>query len=232
MVQTRENLIQSDLYRKEIFGSYNLKVRTRSSSCRQSLIHWLKSCHQDLSSASWAGTASPHTVQAGSGAPLAALTVVRRRLSSLKLQQSSHIGEVHTGVRTHSWTRCCASQWDTMIGWQHTASVPAEGQREGDSGPSKSWYWHKRKGAIKSPGNSSIITILFFPFLFFLFFSSKQSLYYRKANDSRDSWEGEEESPSLLSYRGFYPLKMGVPTWGPERCGFLPLALPRSVLVQ
>lgn len=74
MVQTRENLIQSDLYRKEIFGSYNLKVRTRSSSCRQSLIHWLKSCYQDLSSASWGVTVSPHTVQAGSGAPLAALT--------------------------------------------------------------------------------------------------------------------------------------------------------------
>ena len=55
--------------------------------------------------------------------------------------------------------------------------------------------------------------------------ASKQSLYYRKAKSSQNSWEGEEESPSLLSYRGFYPLKMGVPTWGPERCGFLPLAL-------
>ena len=36
-----------------------------------------------------------------------------------------------------------------------------------------------------------------------------------------------EKSPrSLLSCRAFYLLKVGrVPTWGPERCGFLPLAL-------
>ena len=40
--------------------------------------------------------------------------------------------------------------------------------------------------------------------------ASKQSLYYRKANSSQDSWEREEEPPlSLLSDRGFYPLKMG-----------------------
>ena len=59
-----------------------------------------------------------------------------------------------------------------------------------------------------------------------IFFSSKQSLYYKKANSSQDCWEGGEDPRSLLSYRGFYPLKMGVvPTWSPERCGFLPLAL-------
>ena len=46
-----------------------------------------------------------------------------------------------------------------------------------------------------------------------------------------DTGRGEEASPSLLSYRGFYPLKMGVPTWGPEEYGFLPLALP-SYLYQ
>ena len=28
-------------------------------------------------------------------------------------------------------------------------------------------------------------------------------------NSSQDSWEGEEESPSLLSYRGFLSLKDG-----------------------
>ena len=39
-------------------------------------------------------------------------------------------------------------------------------------------------------------------------------------------WGGEEPSPHcLLSFRGFYLLKMGEPMWGPERCGFLPLAL-------
>ena len=33
---------------------------------------------------------------------------------------------------------------------------------------------------------------------------------------------GRRDPCSLLSYRGFYPLKMeGVPMWGPERCGFL-----------
>ena len=39
--------------------------------------------------------------------------------------------------------------------------------------------------------------------------ASKQGLYYRRANSSQDSWEGEEESPSLLSHKDFYPLKMG-----------------------
>ena len=53
----------------------------------------------------------------------------------------------------------------------------------------------------------------------------KQSLYYRKANSSQDCWEQGEEPPSLLSYRGFYPLKGGMPTWGPERCDFFPLVL-------
>ena len=42
----------------------------------------------------------------------------------------------------------------------------------------------------------------------------------------RPAGRGEKSTHSLLSYRGFYPLKMGgVPTWGPERCVFLPLAL-------
>ena len=57
--------------------------------------------------------------------------------------------------------------------------------------------------------------------------ASKQNFYYRKANSFQDRWERGEEPPSPLSYSGDYPLKMrGVPMWGPERCGFLPLALP------
>ena len=52
---------------------------------------------------------------------------------------------------------------------------------------------------------------IFFP-------GSKQSLYYRQANSSKDCWERGEEPPSILSYRDFYPLKMGgVPMWAPER---------------
>ena len=55
--------------------------------------------------------------------------------------------------------------------------------------------------------------------------TSKQRLYYRKVNSSQDSWEAEEESPLLLSYRGFYPLKTGVggTNMGSRNCGFLPL---------
>ena len=65
--------------------------------------------------------------------------------------------------------------------------------------------------------------------------ASKQSLYYRKAKSSQNSWEGEEESPSLLSYRGFYPLKMGVTNVGSRKMWFSPIGLaqlPISVLVQ
>ena len=48
----------------------------------------------------------------------------------------------------------------------------------------------------------------------------------------RAAGRGEESLPPLLSYGGFYPLKMGgIPTWGPERCGLLPLGLP-SYLYQ
>ena len=44
--------------------------------------------------------------------------------------------------------------------------------------------------------------------------------------------KGEKSPLSLLSYRGFYSLNVGrVPMWGPERCGFLPAALP-SYLYQ
>ena len=63
--------------------------------------------------------------------------------------------------------------------------------------------------------------------------ASKQSLYCRKANSSQDSWEGEEESQLLLSYRGFYTLKMGVTNVGSRKMWvFFLLALPSSVLVQ
>ena len=57
--------------------------------------------------------------------------------------------------------------------------------------------------------------------------ASKQSLYYRKANSSQDSQEGEKESLSLLSHRGFYPLKMEVTNMGSRKMRFFsPLALP------
>lgn len=64
---------------------------------------------------------------------------------------------------------------------------------------------------------------------------SKQSLYYRKANSSQNSWEGEEEPPSLLSYKGFYPLKMGVTNVRSRKMWFSPIGLaqlPISVIVQ
>ena len=41
----------------------------------------------------------------------------------------------------------------------------------------------------------------------------------------RTAGRGEKRPLSLPSYRGFYSLKMGVPTWGPEKCAFFPLAL-------
>ena len=56
--------------------------------------------------------------------------------------------------------------------------------------------------------------------------ASKQSLYYRKANSSQDSQERGEEPLSLLSYRGFYPLKMGVQHGVQKIVFFPPLALP------
>ena len=59
--------------------------------------------------------------------------------------------------------------------------------------------------------------------------ASKQSLYYRKANSSQDSQEGENESLSLLSHRGFYPLKMGVTNMGSRKMCFFshwPCPLP------
>ena len=46
--------------------------------------------------------------------------------------------------------------------------------------------------------------------------ASKQSLYSREANSSQDSWGGgRKASLSLLSFRGFYSLKMG----GGYECG-------------
>ena len=66
--------------------------------------------------------------------------------------------------------------------------------------------------------------------------ASKQNLYYKKTNSSQDSWEGGEEPPSLLSYRGFYPLKMGVTNVGYRKMWVFFLIgfaqLPISVLVQ
>ena len=61
----------------------------------------------------------------------------------------------------------------------------------------------------------------------FFFFESKQSLYQRKANSSQGCWEGGEEPPPPIVLNRVLSLKGGgqVPTWGPERCGFLPLAL-------
>ena len=66
--------------------------------------------------------------------------------------------------------------------------------------------------------SANVLTIGTYPkrcVLFCLFVFPKQSLYYRKANSSQESWEGGEEPPALLSYRGFYPLKMG---GYPKRC--------------
>ena len=65
--------------------------------------------------------------------------------------------------------------------------------------------------------------------------ASKQSLYYRKANSFQDSCEGGEESPSLLSYISFYPLKMEGTNVGSRKMWFSPIGLvqlPISVLVQ
>ena len=75
----------------------------------------------------------------------------------------------------------------------------------------------------------------YFLMFLFLFFASKQSRYYRKANSSQDSWEGGEEPPSLLSYRGFYPLKMGVTNMGSRKMWSSPIGLAQlliSVFVQ
>ena len=62
--------------------------------------------------------------------------------------------------------------------------------------------------------------------------AGKQVFFTGKQIAPRTAGRGRRAPLSLLSYRGFYPLKRGmVPTWGPERCGFLPLALP-SYLYQ
>ena len=49
----------------------------------------------------------------------------------------------------------------------------------------------------------------------------------------RAAGRGKKSPLSLLSFRGFYSLKMGgaLPMWGLERCDFLPLAL-RNYLYQ
>ena len=65
--------------------------------------------------------------------------------------------------------------------------------------------------------------------------ASKQSLYYRKANNSQDCWEGGEEPPSLLSYRDFYLLKDGGTNVGSRSLWFSPIGLAQlsiSLLVQ
>ena len=72
----------------------------------------------------------------------------------------------------------------------------------------------------------------------FLFMQSKNELHKHTGSKQAKSLlqeskqHPEMKSPPPLSYRDFYPLKMGgVPMWGPERCGFLLLALP-SYLYQ
>ena len=58
--------------------------------------------------------------------------------------------------------------------------------------------------------------------------ASKQSLFKREANSFQDRLGAGRRAPpfSIVLY-GFLFLKDGgwVQTWGPERCGFLPLAL-------
>ena len=64
--------------------------------------------------------------------------------------------------------------------------------------------------------------------------ASKQSLYYGKGNNSQSCWERGRRAP-LLSYRGFYPLKMGSTNVESRRMWFSPTGLaqlPVSVLVQ
>lgn len=61
------------------------------------------------------------------------------------------------------------------------------------------------------------------------------SLYYRKANSSQGCWEMGEGQPPSLSYRGFYPLKMGGTNVGSRKIWFSPIGLaqlPISVLIQ
>ena len=63
--------------------------------------------------------------------------------------------------------------------------------------------------------------------------ASKQSLYYKKANSSQDCWEGGEEPPFLLSYRGFYPLKMGGGTnMGSRKSWFSPIGLTQLTYIS
>ena len=64
--------------------------------------------------------------------------------------------------------------------------------------------------------------------------ASKQCLDNRKAKSSQDQ-EGEEESPSVLFYRGFYPLKMRGTNVGVQKDVVFPTGLaqlPTAVLVQ
>ena len=66
--------------------------------------------------------------------------------------------------------------------------------------------------------------------------ASKLSLYYRKANSSQDSWEGEEEPPLSIVLKGGLSLKDGRGTTVRSRkMWFSPIGLaqlPISVLVQ
>ena len=65
--------------------------------------------------------------------------------------------------------------------------------------------------------------------------ASQPSLYYRKANNSQDSWEGEGVPPSYCPIGVFYPLKIGVTNMGSRKMQFSLIGLaqlPISVLVQ
>ena len=74
------------------------------------------------------------------------------------------------------------------------------------------------------------------PWLFFFFFLQASKVFITGNQIApKDSWEGEAASPSLLSYRGFYPLKMGVTNVGSKKMWFSPIGLalsPVLVLVQ
>ena len=66
---------------------------------------------------------------------------------------------------------------------------------------------------------------------------SKQakSFYYRKQIAPRAAGRGQKSSHSPLSYRGFYPIKMGGTNMGSRKMQFSPIGLaqlPLSVLVQ
>ena len=83
--------------------------------------------------------------------------------------------------------------------------------------------------------HSFVVKFWGFVCLLCFFFSSKQSLYHGKANSSQGAGRGKKSSPSLLSNRGFYLLKMGVSNVGSRKMWFSSLGLaqlPISVLVQ